>query len=68
MSIKSSLSKLFARDRQREDRLKQLREILEFGTEEQYVRLLIAWNVPREEREALVDEFRIQLRKKRGLP
>ena len=67
MTLRSSLSKLFLRDKKREEKLKALRDILEYGTEDQYLELLVSWGVPREERESLLHEFRQQRSANRGL-
>jgi hypothetical protein len=66
-SIKSSLSKLFSRDRKREEQLNALSDILDYGTEEQYLELLVSWKVPAGERAFLLQEFRKERNEKRGL-
>jgi hypothetical protein len=58
---------LFTRDKKTEEKIKALNDILEHGTEEQYIELLLTWNVPQDEFERLLDSFRQQRREKRGL-
>ena len=65
--IKSSLAKLFRKDKKTRERLASLEEILEHGTEEQYIELLLTWHVPQDEFERLLNSFREQRREKRGL-
>jgi hypothetical protein len=67
VKIKSSLAGLFTKNKQRDEKLAALNDILEHGTEDQYVQLLITWNVPQDELEPLLNEFRRQRREKRGL-
>ncbi len=66
-AIKTSLTQFFTRDKKREERLKALADILEAGTEEQYLELLVSWGVPQNELASLLNEFRWQRCEKRGL-
>lgn len=66
-STRSSLSKLFAKDKKREAQLEELQELLDYGTEAQFMELLVSWGVPREERQRLLNDFREQRAVKRGL-
>jgi len=42
--MKTSLAKLFRKDKKTHERLAALEEILESGTEEQYIELLLTWH------------------------
>lgn len=67
MKVTTSLAKLFARDKDREKKLDQIRFILEYGSREDYLDLLISWNVPADRREELLAQFDAEQRAKRGL-
>ena len=58
---------VFCRNQKREERLTALSEILEYGSEDQYLQLLVGWGVPSVELNGLLNEFRSRRREKRGL-
>ena len=66
-SIRTSFLTLFVRDEQREARLSALSDLLEHGSEEQYLKLLIDWGVPVDALHELLNHFRKQRREKRRL-
>lgn len=65
--ISTSLAKLFARDKEREKKLEQIRFILEYGSRQDYLDLLVSWNVPVASRRELLEQFDAEQRSKRGL-
>ena len=65
--IKTSFFTLFVRDEKREAKLNALSDVLEHGSEEQYLKLLIDWGVPVDALHELLNQFRKQRREKRRL-
>lgn len=59
--------RVLCRNEKRDERLTALSEILEYGSEEQYLELLVGWGVPSVELNGLLNEFRGRRREKRGL-
>ena len=67
MSLRSVLSVLSTPNRKRSHRLTLLAHVLEHGTEDDYVELLVGWGVPARRLEGLLNEFRHHRREKRHL-
>jgi len=67
MQARTSLYSLFTQNRKRTDRLNTLNQVLEHGTEGDYLELLVGWGVPARNLEGLLNEFRRHRRTKRGL-
>lgn len=65
--ISTSLARLFATDKEREKKLEQIRFLLEYGSREDYLELLVSWNVPKALRAELLAQFDVEQRAKRGL-
>lgn len=55
------------RNKKRDAGLTALSEILEYGSEEPYMELLVGWSVPTVELNGLLNEFRGRRQEKRGL-
>jgi len=66
-SVRTSFRSLFVTNRNRQNRLSSLSHVLEHGTEDDYLQLLVGWGVPAAKLEGLVNEFRQYRREKRGL-
>ena len=67
MSFRTSLSILSTPNRQRAERVRLLSDVLEHGTEDDYLELLVGWGVPARRLEGLLNEFRRHRRVKREL-
>jgi len=65
--IRTSLLRLFSRNGKRDERLNVLSELLQCGSEDQYLELLVGWGVPSADLAGLLNEFRGRRREKRGL-
>ena len=66
-SIRTSFLALFVRNGKREAQLSALSHVLEHGSEEEYLKLLIDWDVPGDALRELLNHYRAQRRAKRGL-
>jgi hypothetical protein len=67
MSLRTSLNPLSKQNRKRTERLNLLNQVLEHGTEDDYLELLVGWGVPARNLEGLLNEFRHHRRTKRRL-
>jgi len=65
--IRTSFLGLFVRDEKRDKRLSALSHVLEHGSEEQYLELLVSWGVPADALDDLLNQYRQRRKEKRGL-
>jgi len=65
--IRTSFVRLFSGNGKRDERLTALSDILESGSEDQYLELLVGWGVPSADLAGLLNQFRGRRREKRRL-
>jgi len=65
--IRTSLQRAFSHNAKRDQRLNALRNVLDHGSEDQYLELLTGWGVPSAQLGGLLNEFRRHRQDKRGL-